>query len=73
MSAPWLDTEQLFRSGDFAWAQSSSDMEAALRLLLRDRARAEDQAARGGETILAQHTCVHRARELTSMCEELLQ
>lgn len=72
VSAPWEDTEQLFRPGDFRWANTSADMESALRLLLTDKAAAEDQAERGRETVLGFHTCDHRAQELTAICEELL-
>ena len=73
VSAPWEDTEQLFRDGDFLWARSTGEMTAALRRLLTDRAAAEEQAARGRETVMARHTCSHRAAELTAICEEILQ
>jgi spore maturation protein CgeB len=73
VSAPWRDSEQLFRPGDFRWANSASEMEAALRLLLADRDCAKEQAARGRETVLARHTCDHRAQELISICEEVCQ
>jgi spore maturation protein CgeB len=72
VSAPWEDTEQLFQCGDFLWAECTAEMEAALRLLFTSRAAAEDQAARGRETVLARHTCDHRAQELTAICEEVL-
>jgi spore maturation protein CgeB len=72
VSAPWEDTEHLFRPADFLWADSPAEMEAALRVLLTNRAAAEDQAARGRETVLARHTCDHRAQELTAICEEVL-
>lgn len=73
VSAPWEDSEKLFRPGDFEWASSATEMESALRVLLTDVSKAEDQAAHGLETVLARHTCDHRARELTSICEEVLQ
>jgi len=72
VSAPWEDTEQLFRIGDFRWANSTSEMEAALRHLLTDSLAAEEQAVRGRETVLARHTCDHRSQELTSICEKVL-
>lgn len=71
VSAPWHDTEHLFRKGDYLSAQSTEEMTRALRLLLTSRHAAEDQAARGLETILARHTCTHRARQLTSIFQEL--
>jgi spore maturation protein CgeB len=73
VSAPWQDTEALFRPSDFRWAHSTNEMEAALRLLLTNRAAAEEQVTRGRETVLARHTCDHRAQELTEICEEVLQ
>ena len=73
VSAPWEDTESLFRAGDFCWAHTTAEMTEALRGLLLDPAAAEAQAARGLETILARHTCTHRAAELTAICEEVLQ
>ena len=73
VSAPWEDTEELFRPGDFRGASSTSEMETALRLLLTDRTAREEQIACGRETVLARHTCDHRAKELSSICEEVLQ
>ena len=72
VSAPWEDTEFLFREGDFQWAQNKDEMAEALRRLLSDRSAAEEQTARGRETVLARHTCLHRAQELTAICEEVL-
>jgi spore maturation protein CgeB len=72
VSAPWKDTEGLFRAGDFRWATSTHEMTAALRTLLTEPAAAEDQTLRGLETVLTHHTCRHRAEELTSICEEVL-
>jgi spore maturation protein CgeB len=71
-SAPWEDTEALFREGDFQWAHNSAEMTEVLRRLVLDKSAAEDQAARGRETVLARHTCLHRAHELTAICEEVL-
>ncbi len=73
VSAPWLDSEGLFRTGDFRYASSASEMVDQLRLLLTDKAAAEDQVARGLETVLARHTCLRRAHELTAICEEVSQ
>jgi spore maturation protein CgeB len=72
VSAPWQDTEGLFRVGDFRYASNAGEMTDRLRLLLTDHAAAEDQAARGLETVLARHTCAHRAQEVTAICEEVL-
>ncbi len=59
LSAPWQDTEQLFRPGDFLWVHSTAETTEAMCVLLSDKAAAEDQAARGLETVLARHTCDH--------------
>ena len=72
LSAPWQDTEQLFRPGDFRYVHSGSEMTSAMQALLDDPVAARDQASRGLETILARHTCVHRAHELNAICQELL-
>jgi spore maturation protein CgeB len=73
ISAPWTDSECLFREGDFTMVHTTQEMVAALRRLLSDRRAADEQAARGLETVLARHTCRHRAEQLTSICEELVQ
>ena len=72
VSAPWEDSEQLFRPGDLRYADSAAQMTHELRVLITDRAAAADQASRGLETVLARHTCVHRAQELMAICEEVL-
>lgn len=72
VSAPWRDTEELFREGDFLMVRSGGEMQEALRWLMTDRESADDQALRGLETILTRHTCHHRAEEFTSVCEDLL-
>ncbi len=72
ISAPWRDTEHLFREGDFLFASNVGETAERLRHLLTYPEEAKDQAARGRETILARHTCDHRALELTSICEEVL-
>lgn len=71
VSAPWRDTEQLFRPGDFSMASTPADMLEKMSLLLRNPQLAAEQAACGRETVLARHTCVHRARELASIFQEL--
>lgn len=71
LSAPWQDTEQLFRPGDFTFVHSTAEMTDAMHHLLADREAAATQAARGLETILAHHTCDHRARELTAILTNL--
>lgn len=72
ISAPWQDSEHLFRQGDFQYVTDGEQMKDAMEQLLSNPAEAEDQAARGLETILSRHTCNHRAQELTQICQELL-
>ncbi len=72
ISAPWQDTECLFRPADFTFVQNTSEMIDAMEALLNDPVAAAAQAQRGLETVLKRHTCNHRARELTKICEELL-
>ena len=71
LSAPWEDTEELFREGDLRFANSGTVMRSAMQAFLEDSKLAEAQAARGLETILAHHTCRHRAEQVTSILEEL--
>ena len=73
ISAPWPDTEQLFRKGDFEFVQNTKEATAAMERLLTDEKAAAEQAARGLETVLARHTCMHRAQELTAICEEVIR
>ena len=72
LSAPWQDTEQLFRPGDFRFVANGSEMQAAMSELLADPVLAQEQASRGLETVRSRHTCDHRAQQLTSIFEDLL-
>ena len=47
-------------------------MSSVIDDLLSDPEAARDQASRGLETVLARHTCDHRAQQLTQIFEELL-
>ena len=71
VSAPWQDCEHLFRPGDFKMVQSKDEMVSEMRFLLNNRDAAEQQARQGLETVLARHTCAHRAQELTEIIGEL--
>jgi spore maturation protein CgeB len=72
ISGPWNDTEYLFREGDFLFARDHREMTRAIECLLTDPAAADAQAQHGLETILARHTCRHRAEQLLDICEEVL-
>ncbi len=72
ISAPWVDSENLFRKGDYLSVSSTDEMIDAINTLLAHPTAARAQAERGLETILARHTCLHRAEQLTQICEEVL-
>jgi spore maturation protein CgeB len=72
VSAPWADTEDLFRPGDYWKVRDTRETVEALQRLLGDPRAAEAQAQQGFETVLQRHTCRHRAEQLTSICEEIL-
>jgi spore maturation protein CgeB len=72
VSAPWDDCEQLFTPGrDFLVARDGDEMRRTLRTLLADEEQATALAAHGRRTILARHTCDHRAAELLAIAAEL--
>ncbi|MBV8073425.1 MAG: glycosyltransferase [Acidobacteriaceae bacterium] len=69
VSAPWRDTERLFRVGqDFLMARDGAEMERHLKAILHDRSLAASLRANGLETIRRRHTCAHRVDELMKIC-----
>ncbi len=65
VSAPWCDSEDLFRVGeDFLMVKNGQQMTDALTELKNDRALRQSLAKSGLETIRARHSCAHRAAEL---------
>ena len=73
ISAPWPDTEHLFREGDFLFVRNTNESVAAMEHLFSNPEAAAAQAQHGLETVLARHTCLHRAQELTAICEEVMK
>ena len=72
VSAPWEDTEQLFRPGtDYLVAADCNAMTRMLRTLINDRDMAEAVSASGRETINSRHTCAHRVQELLAILREI--
>jgi spore maturation protein CgeB len=72
ISAPWDDTESLFRAGtDYLVAQDGAAMQRTLRDVLEDGALAASLADNGRRTILERHTCAHRADELLDIVREV--
>jgi spore maturation protein CgeB len=65
VSAPWDDTEGLFRRGrDYLVARDGDEMALRLREVLDDAELAAELRRSGLETITARHTCAHRVDEL---------
>ena len=72
VSAPWRDSEGLFRPGtDFLFAADGDEMTRHLKTLGNDPDRRRALAAAGRETILARHTCAHRVDELLAILARL--
>jgi spore maturation protein CgeB len=72
VSAPWDDSEGLFQEGrDFLAAADGREMKQHLGALIEDRGMAREMALHGRQTILARHTCAHRAAELLTIANEL--
>ncbi|MFL6350661.1 MAG: glycosyltransferase [Bryobacteraceae bacterium] len=72
VSAPWQDTERLFRVGqDFLMARNGSEMQKRSREVLDDLSLAGSLAASGLETIRKRHTCAHRVDELLSIYDAI--
>lgn len=72
VSAPWSDSEGLFRVGeDFLMVRDGAAMTAALRDLAADADLRRSLVAHGLETIRARHTCAHRVDELLAVVRRL--
>lgn len=72
VSAPWEDTEGLFRIGqDFIVAANGTDMQKHLKSILEDPSFAAELARNGIETIRNRHTCAHRVNELVKIYEAM--
>jgi spore maturation protein CgeB len=71
LSTPWPDVEGLFRAGkDYIMVNSPARMREEMLRLSRDADARADLAASGLETVLARHTCDHRAEQLEAIYEE---
>lgn len=72
VSAPWSDSEDLFRIGkDLLMVSSGAEMTKALRSIRNDAGLRASLVEHGLETIRARHTCGHRADELLAIVERL--
>jgi spore maturation protein CgeB len=72
VSAPWSDSEGLFRPGrDFLLARDPEQMRCHLRAVLGDPDLRRSLAASGLARIRARHTCAHRVGQLLAIAESL--
>ncbi|MBW3560780.1 MAG: glycosyltransferase [Proteobacteria bacterium] len=72
LSAPWSDSEELFRPGqDFLFARDGAEMTRHMRAIVEDPELRAALVASGLETVRARHTCAHRARELLQVIARL--
>jgi spore maturation protein CgeB len=72
VSAPWDDSEGLFRPGqDFLVATTGREMARHLDDVLHEPDLAASLSEHGRETILSRHTCGHRVDELMAVAAEL--
>ncbi len=70
ISAPWRDSEGLFRDGqDFLFAADEAAMRQALAAVRDDEGLRSSLVAHGLETIRARHTCAHRVDELMGVLQ----
>jgi spore maturation protein CgeB len=68
VSAPWSDSEGLFRPGsDFLIAKDGEDMERQLRRVMADEPMRQALAASGRAQVLERHSCRHRVEELLAI------
>jgi spore maturation protein CgeB len=72
ISAPWADSETLFRPGqDYLVAHNGAEMTSAMRDMREDEELRAALVASGLETIRARHTCAHRVDELLAVVASL--
>lgn len=72
VSAPWEDSEGLFRPGaDYLVARDGAEMTRHLTALRDDPALRADLVRSGLETIRARHSCAHRVDELLAIAATL--
>lgn len=70
VSLPWPDTDNLFTAGqDYAVASTPAEMHDLLAHLTRDDAARQRYGSQGRETILARHTCDHRAQQILEILQ----
>ena len=72
VSAPWQDSESLFRVGqDFLTAKDGEEMTRQLTRLKNESELRRSLAASGLETIRKRHSCAHRVDELLAIARRI--
>jgi len=72
ISAPWSDSEGLFNGDkDFVSVRDGAEMKAALKRVIEDPDEAAARSEHGLSTILARHTCRHRAEQLLGVLADV--
>ncbi|MFC7734672.1 glycosyltransferase [Roseomonas sp. GCM10028921] len=72
VSAPWQDSEGLFRPGrDYLTARDEAEMVRHMAALRDDPALRQALVESGLEAIRARHSCAHRAEELLGILDRL--
>lgn len=72
ISAPWQDTDHLFRKDtDYLMVQNGTEMARQMNEVLNNPLKAASLRNHGLETVHAHHTCAHRADELLHIYETL--
>jgi spore maturation protein CgeB len=72
VSAPWSDSEHLFRPGtDYLVARDGAAMRNHLEALAADADLRASLAAHGVETIRSRHSCSHRVDELLAIVDHI--
>jgi spore maturation protein CgeB len=71
LCAPWEDSEELFRKEDYVIAANGDAMKAEIDHYLKDESARQQLGKNGRETVLARHTCGHRANQLVEIMGEL--
>ncbi len=72
ITAPWQDSEGLFRPGtDYLVAETGDEMQAHMLALDHDAGLAKELSAAGLSRILSRHSCSNRAAELLGIVASL--
>lgn len=73
ISAPWEDSEHLFRKGtDHLMVKDGTAMSRAMQELMQQPEKAKSLIAEGLKTITSRHTCAHRVDELLNIYKSLV-